>query len=80
MRGAPGQPVSLPRPAGRHGHPVLFGRALFDELRRADPDVGARAVVRAEPGRVLDVEIDAPGVLRDVDWPSDYAALFGTGT
>ena len=25
---------------GRHGHPVVFGRKVFDELRRADPAIG----------------------------------------
>ena len=62
---------------GAHGHPVLFKRTVFDELRRADPSVGARAVVRADPARVMDVETDEPGVLIDVDTPEDYARVFG---
>lgn len=62
---------------GRHGHPVLFKQAVFDELRRADPSVGARAVVRADPQRVLDVETGDPGVLADVDTPEDYERIFG---
>ena len=62
---------------GRHGHPVLFARAVFGELRAADPRVGARSVLHAHPARVLDVEVPDPGVLRDVDRPADYAALFG---
>lgn len=64
---------------GRHGHPVLFSRAVFDELRLADPAAGARAVLRADPSRVRNVDVDDPGVLRDVDYPADYAALFGDG-
>lgn len=58
---------------GSHGHPVIFGRAVFDALRRADPEVGAKAVLRSHP--VLDVEVDDAGVLRDVDTPGDYAAI-----
>ena len=58
---------------GRHGHPVIFGRAVFDALRRADPEIGARAVVRAHS--VLDVEVNDPGVLQDVDTPDDYRRL-----
>lgn len=61
---------------GRHGHPVLFDRLLFDELRRADPAAGARAVVHARA--VLDVEVDDPGVLHDVDTPEDYERLMRT--
>ena len=62
---------------GRHGHPVIFKRAVFGELLRADPAVGARAVVRAHPGRVLDLEVGDPGVLVDVDTPEDYARVLG---
>lgn len=61
---------------GRHGHPVLFTRAVFEELRSADPAIGARAVVRADPGRVRDVEVDEPGVVQDIDTPDDYRRVF----
>ena len=60
---------------GRHGHPVIFKRATFEALRRADPAVGAKEVVRAHA--VEDVEIDDPGVVEDVDTPADYERLFG---
>jgi molybdenum cofactor cytidylyltransferase len=55
---------------GQHGHPVVFTRALFDALRRADPSRGAREVVRAHD--VEDVDVDDPGVGDDVDTPDDY--------
>ncbi len=60
---------------GRHGHPVLFGRAVFEALRHADPAVGARSVVRAYADRVVEVETGDPGVVADVDTPEDYDAL-----
>jgi molybdenum cofactor cytidylyltransferase len=63
---------------GRHGHPVLFARAVFEELRTADPGVGARAVVHADAGRVLNLEVDDPGVLRDFDRPAEYEAWAGS--
>lgn len=62
---------------GRHGHPVLFRRSVFDELRTADPEVGARAVVRADPARVLNVEVADPGVTIDIDTPDEYRRLYG---
>lgn len=55
---------------GQHGHPVVFKRAVFDALRRADPSRGAKEVVRAYD--VEDVEVDDPGVGHDVDTPDDY--------
>ncbi len=61
---------------GRHGHPVLFRRDLFDRLRTADPAAGARAVMHHCAGEVLDVPVDDPGVLRDIDRPEEYRHLF----
>lgn len=61
---------------GRHGHPVIFGRGVFDALRHADPAVGAKAVLRAQAAGVVDVEVDDPGVLHDIDEPGDYARVF----
>ena len=58
---------------GRHGHPVIFKRGLFDALRRADPAVGAKQVVRA--AAIENVDVDDPGVTEDVDTPADYARV-----
>lgn len=60
---------------GRHGHPVIFTRAVFDALRRADPQIGAKAVFRAHA--IEDVDVDDPGVVEDVDTPGDYQRVIG---
>ena len=62
---------------GRHGHPVIFARAVFDELRHADPAAGAKSVLRAHEAAIVNVEVEDPGVVTDVDTPEDYARLFG---
>ena len=67
-------PIARATYEGRHGHPVIFARAVFEALRRADPDTGAKAVVRAHA--VLDVEVTDPGVLQDIDTPEDYTRVF----
>ena len=69
-------PIVRAAAGGKHGHPVIFKRAVFDELRSADPDLGARSVVRRDPSRVLDVEVD-DAVTLDVDTPDDYRRAFG---
>jgi molybdenum cofactor cytidylyltransferase len=61
----------------RHGHPVIFKREVFDELRAADPTIGARAVVHADPSRVADVQVEHADALADVDTPEDYRRAFG---
>lgn len=73
----PASPASILRATyrGRHGHPVVFRRRVFDALRQADPTVGAKAVLRAHA--VEDVEVDDPGVVDDIDTPEDYARVFG---
>jgi molybdenum cofactor cytidylyltransferase len=73
----PGVLIARAAHLGRHGHPVFFSREVFEELRRADPNAGARAVVRADPARVRDVEVGEPGVTLDIDTPDDYQRAFG---
>jgi molybdenum cofactor cytidylyltransferase len=70
-------PIVRPVIHGRHGHPVLFARDVFDELRRADPAIGAKAVVRAHAADACDVPVDDEGACRDIDTPEDYARFIG---
>jgi molybdenum cofactor cytidylyltransferase len=60
-----------------HGHPVIFARATFDELRRADPARGAKVVLRAHDVGIVNVAVDDPAVLTDFDAPEDYERVFG---
>jgi len=68
-------PIVRPAVGERHGHPVLFDRALFDELRHAPLEGGAKAVVRRHEARILNVTPPDLGCLRDIDTPEDYRAL-----
>jgi molybdenum cofactor cytidylyltransferase len=65
-------PIVRPARDDVHGHPVLFDRSVFAALRAADPNVGAKAVVRAHADRILNVQVDDPGAFLDIDTPSDY--------
>lgn len=69
--------VVRPARSGRHGHPVLFDRALFPELRAADVSRGARAVIGAHPQHVLDVATTDDGAFIDIDTPEEYARYTG---
>jgi molybdenum cofactor cytidylyltransferase len=68
-------PIVRPVRGGRHGHPVLIDRGLFDELRRSDPALGAKTVVRAHASADGEVEVDDEGAFVDVDTPDEYNAL-----
>ena len=67
--------TSLRAGGQRHGHPVVFDRSVFDDLRRADPAVGAKAVFAAHASRRLDVSISDDGAFVDMDTPEDYRLL-----
>jgi molybdenum cofactor cytidylyltransferase len=73
-------PIVRPARDGRHGHPVLFDRAVFGELLAADPAAGAKAVVRAHATEAVDVAVDDEGAFQDVDTPEDYARLIGSAS
>lgn len=72
--------IIRPTRAGRHGHPMLVDRSLFDELRHADPVEGAKSVVRAHATADGDFEVDDEGAFADIDTPEDYTralSVFG---
>lgn len=69
-----GARIVAPTYGGVHGHPVLFDRTVFEELRTFSGDHGARAVIERDPDRVALVEMGQPPP-RDVDTPADLARL-----
>jgi molybdenum cofactor cytidylyltransferase len=70
-------PVVRPCRGPRHGHPVIFDRSVFGELRRADLSRGARDVIAAHIAEVADVEVDDEGAFVDIDTPEQYERVFG---
>jgi molybdenum cofactor cytidylyltransferase len=61
--------IVLPTYNARRGHPVIFSKALFEELLSAPDDKGARAVVWAHAGDVLEVPTDEEGVILNINDP-----------
>jgi molybdenum cofactor cytidylyltransferase len=70
-------PIVRPVREGRHGHPVIFDRTVFDELRAADPSTGARAVVHAHAENLVEIAVDDDGAFADIDTPADYERWTG---
>ena len=62
-------PALAPSFDGRRGNPVVIGAALFPELMELRGDAGFRAI--AGRHTVAELAVDDPGVLIDVDQPSD---------
>ena len=64
--------IVVPRHQSKRGHPVIFSRALFDELLGAPLDQGAKAVVNAHRQETLEIETDDAGITVDIDTPELY--------
>lgn len=62
-------PIVLPVYQGRRGHPVLFARAVWQDLMTSSG--GARTVVHAHAAHVVEVVVPDEGVTRDIDTRSD---------
>jgi molybdenum cofactor cytidylyltransferase len=67
--------IVVPVFEGKGGHPVIFGREVFDELLSAPDQEGARSVVRADPSRVLRVPVADSAVVEDLNTPGQYRSL-----
>jgi molybdenum cofactor cytidylyltransferase len=73
-----GEPdIVRPVSNGRHGHPVIFHRRLFEELEAADPSQGAKAVVRAHDADIVEVPVNDEGAFTDIDTAADYEKWIG---
>jgi molybdenum cofactor cytidylyltransferase len=68
-------PIVRPALGERHGHPVIFDRSVFEDLRAADVSVGAKAVFTKHRRRILNVEVNDPGAFEDMDTQQDYDEL-----
>jgi molybdenum cofactor cytidylyltransferase len=70
-------PIVRPASGERHGHPVMFDRSIFEDLRAADPNIGAKAVFATYRDRIVNVEVKDSGAFEDIDTPEDYERLLG---
>lgn len=66
--------IVVPTFRGVRGHPVLFQRSAFEELRALSGDEGARAVTDRNPGRLALLEQQEAKPM-DVDTPADLLRL-----
>lgn len=69
-------PVVRPTSGARHGHPLLLDRSMFDLLRSADPETGAKPIVRAHASAAGDLEISGDeGAFTDIDTAEEYRRM-----
>lgn len=63
--------IVAPEYDGQRGNPVLFDRQHLDDLKSVSGDRGGKKILK-ESDDLIRVAVDDPGVLRDIDRPSDF--------
>lgn len=72
---ATGARIVLPVYRRVRGNPVLLHRSLAGEIERITGDAGCRPIVAAHADEVVEVPVEDPGILIDIDTPEDVGAL-----
>ncbi|WP_321846153.1 nucleotidyltransferase family protein [Paraburkholderia bannensis] len=68
-----GKSLVAPFYEGQRGHPVGFGLGHREALLALDGDAGARALLASQA--LARIDVNDPGILRDVDTPADLDGL-----
>jgi len=66
-----GKSICVPVHRGQRGNPALFSRSHYEALARLSGDKGAREIIAARPGQILEVPIADPSLFLDIDTPAD---------
>ena len=64
----------IPTYEGKRGHPIILSAAYRQEVLALGLDQGLNVVTRAHPDDTLEVPVPSDDILRDMDYPEDYAA------
>ena len=70
-------PVVTQGSHSRRGHPLAIAPHLLPEVAALDLDTpgGLRQLLDRHPDEILEVEVDDPGCVHDVDTPEEYGAV-----
>jgi xanthine dehydrogenase accessory factor len=68
---ATGARILVPTYCGVRGNPVLLHRSLSKDIDTIHGDVGCRDVVNGHADEIVEVSVDDPGILIDVDTPEE---------
>jgi molybdenum cofactor cytidylyltransferase len=67
-----GKGIVLPVYKKERGHPVLIDMKYREEVEALSPDIGLRGTVYSHPEDILEVDVDTPSILQDIDDEADY--------
>ena len=64
--------IVIPVHSHRRGHPLLVDLKYRKEIEQLDLEQGLRSLRHHFPDDVLEVDVEEPGILVDIDTPADY--------
>jgi molybdenum cofactor cytidylyltransferase len=64
--------IIIPLFGGKRGHPILISHYYREEVMKLNPVEGLRALPAKFPQDVLEIDVNTPSVLRDIDTIEDY--------
>jgi len=67
-----GKGIVLPVFEGERGHPVIIDVKYREEVENLSPEIGLRGTVYSHPEDILEIEVDTPSILKDIDDETDY--------
>jgi len=67
--------IALPVYKGQRGNPIFFKSAYLSRLKGLEGDVGGRELLELYPEDILEIEVDDPGVVTNVNTSADYEKL-----
>jgi molybdenum cofactor cytidylyltransferase len=67
-----GKGIVIPVFETKRGHPLLIESKYRHEIEKLNTDVGLRSLAEKFHSDVLEIEVNTPGILRDIDTQDDY--------
>jgi len=69
--------IAIPTYQDRRGHPTIFAIKYKEKLLELKGDIGGRQIVKDHPDDILEVAVNAGGIITDIDTISDYQSSVG---
>jgi molybdenum cofactor cytidylyltransferase len=67
--------IFIPTYQGRRGHPALIAWKHVAAIRSLPPEIGLNVFLRSLPKQTLEVPMESPTILWDLDTPEDYQRI-----
>lgn len=66
------QGIAVPVYQNKRGHPIVIDLKYREEVKNLNPKKGLRDLTHKQTEDICEVEVDNPGILRDIDDRKDY--------